>query len=46
MSRDVNQNPEQIARDRIDDRLRASGWEVQDRDTLDFNAGPSTASVR
>ena len=43
MSRDVNQNPEQIARDRIDDRLRASGWEVQDRDTLDFNAGPGIA---
>ena len=43
MPRDVNQNPEQIARDRIDDRLRASGWEVQDRDTLDFNAGPGIA---
>lgn len=43
MPRDVNQNPEQVARDRIDDRLRASGWEVQGRDTLDFSAGPGVA---
>ena len=39
MPRDVNQNPEQIARDRIDDRLRAAGWHVQDRNAVDFNAG-------
>ena len=39
MLRDVNQNPEQIARDRIDDRLRAAGWLVQDRKAVDFNAG-------
>lgn len=39
MSSDVNQNPEQVARDRIDDRLRASGWHVQNKDELDFNAG-------
>jgi type I restriction enzyme R subunit len=26
---DLNQQPEQRARDRIDDQLRASGWEVQ-----------------
>ena len=38
-SRRVNQSPEQIARDQIDDRLRASGWHVQDKDALDFNAG-------
>ena len=35
----VNQNPEQIARDGIDARLRAAGWHVQDREALDFNAG-------
>ena len=35
----VNQNPEQIARDRIDERLRAAGWDVQDRKAMDFNAG-------
>ncbi len=36
---DINQTPEQVARDRIDDRLRAAGWQVQDKDALDFNAG-------
>ena len=35
----VNQNPEQIARDGIDARLWAAGWDVQDREALDFNAG-------
>ena len=39
MPPDVNQNPEQIARDRIDDRLRATGWHVQDRNAIDFTAG-------
>ena len=39
MLHDVNQTPEQVARDRIDDRLRAAGWYVQDKDALDFNAG-------
>jgi len=39
MTRDANKNPEQIARDRIDDRLRAAGRDVQDRDASDFNAG-------
>ena len=39
MPQNINQTPEQVARDRIDDRLRAAGWHVQDRDALDFNAG-------
>ena len=39
MPPEVNQTPEQAARERIDERLRASGWRVQDRDALDFNAG-------
>ena len=39
MPPDVNQTPEQVARDRIDGRLRAAGWQVQDKDALDFNAG-------
>ena len=30
----VNQNPEQIARDKIDEMLKASGWEVQDKTHL------------
>ena len=43
MTHDINQTPEQVARDRIDDRLRAAGWHVQDKDALDFNAGPGIA---
>ena len=39
MPSEVNQTPEQVARDRIDARLRASGWHVHDKDALDFNAG-------
>ena len=39
MPSDINQTPEQIARDRIDDRLRAAGWHVQDRNAIDFTAG-------
>ena len=39
MPRDANRNPEQIARDRIDERLRAAGWHVQDRNAIDLNAG-------
>lgn len=35
----VNQNPEQIARDKIDAMLVQSGWKVQDRKALNFNAG-------
>ncbi len=39
MPPDINQKPEQLARDRIDERLRTSGWHVQDRDAIDFKAG-------
>ena len=39
MPHDVNQTPEQAARDRIDGRLRAAAWHVQDKNALDFNAG-------
>ena len=39
MTQDINQTPEQVARDRIDDRLRAAGWHVQDKDALDWGAG-------
>ncbi len=43
MPPNVNQTPEQVARDRIDERLRASGWHVQDKSALDFNAGVGIA---
>lgn len=34
-----NKNPEQLARDRIDDMLSKAGWSVQDRKTLNWAAG-------
>ena len=43
MPQDVNQTPEQAARDRIDGRLRAAGWHVQDREAIDFSAGAGIA---
>ena len=39
----VNQNPEQIARDKIDKMLIASGWKVQDRKAIDWSAGTGIA---
>ncbi|MCY4563252.1 MAG: DEAD/DEAH box helicase family protein, partial [Gammaproteobacteria bacterium] len=39
MPQEVNQTPEEAARDRIDARLRKAGWHVQSRDAIDFNAG-------
>ena len=39
MPHDVNQTPEAAARDRIDGRLRAAGWQLQDKSAIDFNAG-------
>ena len=38
-----NQNPEQIARDKIDARRAEAGWHVQDRDALYFSAGQGLA---
>lgn len=38
-----NQNPEQSARDRIDQMLGDAGWIVQDKQAIDFNAGPGIA---
>ncbi|MHC2288534.1 type I restriction endonuclease subunit R [Bradyrhizobium barranii] len=35
----TNQNPEQIARDQIDARLREAGWQVQNKSALDWSAG-------
>ena len=41
---DVNQNPEQMARDRIDEQLRTAGWGIQNRNVIDFNAGLGIAA--
>jgi ribonucleoside-diphosphate reductase alpha chain len=38
-----NQNPEQSARDRIDEMLAECGWIVQDKKAINFNAGPGIA---
>jgi type I restriction enzyme R subunit len=39
----MNQNPEQIARDRIDQQLEACGWLIQDKKKINLNAGPGVA---
>lgn len=39
----ANQNPEQIARDRIDKMLEDAGWQVQDKKKIDFAVGPGIA---
>jgi len=44
LPQDANQNPEQIARDQIDGRLRAAGWRGQDKNELDFNTGDGIAA--
>lgn len=38
-----NQNPEQAARDRIDEILAQSGWVVQDKKAINFSAGLGVA---
>lgn len=39
----MNQNSEQQARDRIDDQLTASGWILQDKESLNLAAGIDVA---
>lgn len=39
----ANKNPEQIARDRIDEMLAEAGWCVQDNSSVDFQAGQGLA---
>ena len=34
-----NQNPEQVARDLIDEKLAEAGWHVQSKDAINFDAG-------
>ncbi|GGE14010.1 type I restriction endonuclease subunit R [Psychroflexus salis] len=43
MSININQNPEQIARDRIDKMLVHSGWLVQSKNEIDLFAGKGVA---
>jgi type I restriction enzyme, R subunit len=39
----MNQTPEEIARDKIDQLLAASGWTIQDKKHIDLNAGDGVA---
>lgn len=39
----VNQHPEQQARDSIDEQLRASGWAVQSKETINLQIGAGQA---
>ena len=39
MTDNRNQNPEQIARDKIDQMLRLAGWIVQSKDNVNLSAG-------
>ncbi|MCX2681460.1 DEAD/DEAH box helicase family protein [Galbibacter sp. EGI 63066] len=43
MTENLNQNPEQIARDKIDDMLRAAGWLVQSKSKIDLSFGKGIA---
>lgn len=43
MTKNINQNPEQIARDKIDKMLRESGWLVQSKNKIDLFAGIGVA---
>ena len=39
----MNQNPEQIARDKIDQMLELAGWLVQSKDKVNLSAGIGVA---
>ncbi len=43
MAETVNQNPEQISRDKIDKMLSAAGWEIQSKDKIDLSASKGVA---
>ena len=38
-----NQNPEQLARDQIDQQLLAAGWVIQDKTKVNLSAAPGIA---
>lgn len=39
----MNQNPEQLARDRIDQQLTASGWIIQNKSSINLHAAIGVA---
>lgn len=46
MPQKINQNPEQIARDKIDKMLLEAGWDVQSKSKVDLNAKKKGCSQR
>lgn len=38
MGTSINQNPEQIARDKIDELLRLAGWTIQSKSEVNLGA--------
>jgi len=43
LTENINQNPEQIARDKIDVMLREAGWSVQSKSEVDLSASKGVA---
>ncbi|MEN9445449.1 MAG: hypothetical protein RIS47_2340 [Bacteroidota bacterium] len=43
MKKNINQNPEQIARDKIDKMLIDAGWVVQSKKEVDISIGQGVA---
>ena len=43
MAETLNQNPEQIARDRIDQMLKGAGWIIQSKNEVDLSAATGVA---
>ena len=43
MSNNINQNPEQIARDKIDQMLMLAGWVVQSKQKVNLNESKGVA---
>ncbi|HEY5325546.1 MAG TPA: hypothetical protein VIJ27_00975 [Mucilaginibacter sp.] len=42
----MKQNPEQLARDNIDNQLLACGWLIQDKKQVNLSAGPGVAITK
>ena len=43
MNSPINQDPEQIARDKIDKQLIAAGWAIQDKHQINWSASQGIA---
>ena len=43
MTENINQNPEQLARDRIDEMLREAGWVIQSKNEINLSVSKGIA---